>query len=284
MTASSVLGKRKACDEPAGTIIEARVVLEDFWATESVQFPASAASNITDLFQEVQSRLSVAKRHTLAAQRLAAPKFLLQETSEKAPMLRESQFFPVRFTNNVSYRTWYNRNVLPGNASVLKCKVHLRTFACALREARDYDQTNEKSWFSVKYAPFEPSTKPDGGHTWEESPVDNEEYDDETIAAIKDAPATVEWFPERISNKAEEVKKDAAAAKKPIVATAEPVKEEKGSKDGGEGAEKATSVLEEDEEVLWDYSTEEEERMIEQEKQEKQRLREKRERIAKRFE
>ena len=259
MATSPVLGKRKRDDEILpDTMIEARVVLENYWATESVHFSASSATTVYQLLEQVQGGLSVAKRHTLAAQKLAAPKFLLQETSFKTPMLRQSQFFAVRFNNNIGYRSWYERNVLPGTASTLKCEVHLRTFACAKREAKDYLETSEKSWFLNKYIPFEPSTKPEGGHKWEISLADSDDYDWEELQAIEDAPSTQEWFPERIGSKGEEVKKDVAAAKEPKKASEEantPVKEES-SKEGGEAAEKVKEGDEEDEiELVWDSLT-----------------------------
>ena len=257
MATSPVLGKRKRDDDTlSGTMIEARVVLENHWATEPAQFPASAATTIEKLFQEVQGVLPVAKRHTLAAQKLAAPLFLLQENSAKLAALRKKKYFTVGWNSALSYKNWYQRNVLPETASILKCEVHLRTFACAVREARLEMEGGERLWFDSRYVLFEASLKPEGGHKWEISPVDADEYDYEAVDSIEDAPSTQEWFPERISSKGEEVKKDAAAAKEPKKASEEaatPVKE-KSSKEGGEGGEKVKEV-DEEEDFEWEWNS-----------------------------
>ena len=262
MAASSILGKRREReDEPAAatadcTMIEVRVVLENYWATESVQIPASAATTTTvvKLFKAVQEALPVAARPTLAAHKLAAPKFLLQETSVKNQWLRQTQFFPVRYNNNVSYSIWYERNVLQMPASVLKCEVHLRTFACTMREARDSFQSGHQPWLEEYYLPSEPSTRPQGGHVWEVSAVDEDEVDWEALQVIVDAPSTRQWFPMRAIEEEEvkeEVKEKVAVAKKAKKAKKEvkevvdaPVKEEKGS---GEGVEET-----EEEKAFWD--------------------------------
>lgn len=286
MATSSKLGKRKERDDEKPAMIEVRVVLENHWATKSTQIPASSASTtILKFFEQVQGVLPVASRPTPAAQKLAAPKLLLQETSNASPSLRGSKYFEVVWTSNVdSFHNWYTRNALQGNTSMLRCEVHLRTFACAEREARLELEESKKLWFDSRYVPFKASKKPEGSHKWEVSPVDTDEYDWD-IEAIEDAPSTEEWFPNRVSNKGGVVKKEAATAKKPKVAIEEgtaPVKKEKSSKDGGEGVEKAIGV-EEEEKILWDYSSEEEKRMIEQWRGEEKRARERRERTEKRL-
>lgn len=212
-SSTTVLGKRKP-DRPVE--MEVRVVFENYWATRTIN--VAPAATFQELLSSVQVALPIARRHSILGQELVAPKIMLQETSDK--ILRDRKYTTVRWFCVRGYRDWYERNVIEGNAGMLKAEIHMRTNTGVIIERkaeRDEAISGINGWTNTPYVCLD--GKPLSGpkeFKWRIAEVEMDDFNGDL--AVPNALSTEAWFPARgkvkdAAEKTLELKNEAAEVK-----------------------------------------------------------------------